>query len=73
MYTLTPLSCEGKSESQRYLPIATTMNTIMLEYDQHRFGLLPCLCDDNRIIVIPNDLIESNTTRDGSADHEAQA
>ncbi len=23
------------------------------------FGLLPCLCDDNRIIVIPNDLIES--------------
>ncbi|KAK0207155.1 hypothetical protein DFS33DRAFT_647844 [Desarmillaria ectypa] len=53
--------CQGKSEMQRYLPISNAINTIMLEYDEHLFGRLPCLSDHNRIIVIPNDplVIES--------------
>ncbi|PBK63627.1 hypothetical protein ARMSODRAFT_962920 [Armillaria solidipes] len=49
-----------KSETRRYL-LSTVINTIMLAYDGHRFGQLPCLSGNDRIIVIPNDplVIES--------------
>ncbi|SJL06587.1 uncharacterized protein ARMOST_09929 [Armillaria ostoyae] len=48
------------SETRRYL-LSTAINTIMLAYDGHHFGQLPCLNGDDRIIVIPNDplVIES--------------
>ncbi|KAK0421618.1 hypothetical protein EV421DRAFT_1747052 [Armillaria borealis] len=50
----------SKSETHRYL-LSTAINTIMLAYDGHHFGQLPCLSGDDRIIVIPNDplVIES--------------
>ncbi len=44
-----------------YLLISTAINAIMLAYDGHHFGQLPCLSGGDRIIAIPNDplVIES--------------
>ncbi|KAK0234644.1 hypothetical protein EDD85DRAFT_844788 [Armillaria nabsnona] len=52
---------QRKSETRPYVPISTAINTIMLAYDGHHFGQLPCLSGGDRIIVIPNDplVIES--------------
>ncbi|KAK0449029.1 uncharacterized protein EV420DRAFT_788270 [Desarmillaria tabescens] len=59
---------QAKSRKQRCLPISAVINTIMVEYDGHLFGRLPCLNDYHRIIVIPNDplVIESMQLRKDS-------
>ncbi|PBK98545.1 hypothetical protein ARMGADRAFT_960212 [Armillaria gallica] len=51
---------QRKSETYPYL-LSTAINTIMLAYDGHHFGQLPCLSGSDRIIVIPSDplVIES--------------
>ncbi len=61
MCVLTPLSFQRKSETHPYVPISTAINTIMLAYDGHHFGQLPCLSGGDRIIAIPTDslVIES--------------
>ncbi len=61
MRVLTLLSFQRKSETHPYVLISTAINTIMLAYDGHHFGQLPCLSGGDRIIAIPNDplVIES--------------
>ncbi|KAK0234630.1 hypothetical protein EDD85DRAFT_969501 [Armillaria nabsnona] len=61
MCVLMSPNFQRKSKVHPYVLISTTINTIMLAYDGHYFGQLPCLSGSDQIIVIPNNplVIES--------------